>query len=694
MMRRSILLIALGFLAWAALPATTPASTNEEPPDPSVLREKGIEILASGPVHEAFAEPYTGKAQPTPAIPNAPPKQVDEIPPDQKPEGEVQWIPGYWQWDEERKDYIWVSGFWRKPPPGRRWMPGHWKQTAEGYQWAPGFWADNGQKNMNLLPQPPEQLEIGPTVPAPSEDYQYVPGTWLYRGDGFAWRPGFWTLGRPGWVWCPARYVWTPNGYIFVDGYWDFCPEDRGLLCAPVWFDRPLFRLSGWCYQPCFFWRSSCFFDSLFIRPGCGNYFFGNYFDPFWAGRGFCPWFGWRIGGHACDPFFNYARWNNRRNPGWEQGVQNQFAARQRGDFVRPPRTLSEQNAVVQNIQNINVGGKNNQVNATIANSIARAGKDSTIDQVSVLAPLNRAKQSDTKLQRISDQDREVARMSAHDLQRQGRERELREGNVVGLNGDKLSQISRPVKVELPQASVRSTAGTGRVDTPPPPAQSDVRLGSTSPAQGVPLKLGPAPNPPGLNVNTNPVSPNVNVNPNANVNPLNDKAKPRNDPPGRDSLKTLIDGMPAMPSVGAGKLDPRRTDSGLPKTEFKAGSQPPPTGNTGPAKAEFKAAPASNTNPGPASITNPAPPKVEFKAGSQPSISNPSTPKVELRSSPAPAPPVANSPPPSAPRILTPSAPSAAPAAPRISAPSAPRISAPSPGPSRPAAPAGGGRKK
>ncbi len=37
--------------------------------------------------------------------------------PDQKPEGtNVQWIPGYWSWDDERKDYLWVSGFKRDVP--------------------------------------------------------------------------------------------------------------------------------------------------------------------------------------------------------------------------------------------------------------------------------------------------------------------------------------------------------------------------------------------------------------------------------------------------------------------------------------------------------------------------------------------------------------------------------------------------
>ncbi len=58
-------------------------------------------MLAKGPVHEAFATTAEAPAE-TPTVKKQPPEPIEELPPDQKPEGDnVQWIPGYWSWDEE-----------------------------------------------------------------------------------------------------------------------------------------------------------------------------------------------------------------------------------------------------------------------------------------------------------------------------------------------------------------------------------------------------------------------------------------------------------------------------------------------------------------------------------------------------------------------------------------------------------------
>src|SRR5437899_766287 len=114
----------------AALEGTAPAA--EAPPVP-----KGVEVMTRGPIHEAFATPTT-PPEPTQPIPKRPPAPITELPPDEKPEGNVLWIGGYWAWDEDRNDFLWVSGIWRAVPPGRQWVAGYWREQGDNWQWAPG----------------------------------------------------------------------------------------------------------------------------------------------------------------------------------------------------------------------------------------------------------------------------------------------------------------------------------------------------------------------------------------------------------------------------------------------------------------------------------------------------------------------------------------------------------------------------
>jgi hypothetical protein len=54
-----------------------------------------VEVLTRGPVHEAFAATVTFDPEPGFIAPRTPPDLIEELPPEQKPEGDnVEWIPG------------------------------------------------------------------------------------------------------------------------------------------------------------------------------------------------------------------------------------------------------------------------------------------------------------------------------------------------------------------------------------------------------------------------------------------------------------------------------------------------------------------------------------------------------------------------------------------------------------------------
>ena len=207
----------------------------------------GAQVLTRGPVHEAFAGMVTFNPEPGIVATKAPPAVIEELPPEERPEGDhVAWIPGYWAWDDERSDFLWVSGTWRALPPGRQWMAGYWGQTTQGYQWTSGYWADATAREATYLPPPPATVEVGPNIASPSMDYGWSPGCWVWYEGRYAWRPGYWAQGRVDWDWCPAHYVWTPRGYIFVGGFWDYPIEQRGILFAPVYFDSGVYARRGY----------------------------------------------------------------------------------------------------------------------------------------------------------------------------------------------------------------------------------------------------------------------------------------------------------------------------------------------------------------------------------------------------------------------------------------------------------------
>ena len=241
---------------------------EREAPRSRTEAEVGVQVLTRGPVHEAFAETVTFDPEPGILVSKAPPATIEELPPDQKPEGaNVAWIPGYWGWDDERSDFLWVSGVWRMLPPGRQWVPGYWGRSTQGFRWTSGYWAKANVSEVEYLPEPPATVEVGPNITASSVDQTWLPGCWVWQQGRYAWRPGFWAAVEPDWVWFPAHYVWAPRGYVFVDGYWDYSIGRRGVLFAPVYFDAGVYRRPGFSYSPTTVIDLGVFASHLFLRP-------------------------------------------------------------------------------------------------------------------------------------------------------------------------------------------------------------------------------------------------------------------------------------------------------------------------------------------------------------------------------------------------------------------------------------------
>jgi hypothetical protein len=322
-----------------------PVGPGAAPVSPAAVG-MATDVLTHGPLHEAFAEPVnTGKVASL-IIPKRPPDAIGEVAPDAKPadEGAI-WIAGYWTWDDERKDFIWASGLWRVPPPGHRWVAGYWAQVPNGYQWAPGFWIPTGSRRLTYYPEPPTSAEHGPTGSAPSPDKVWNAAYWHW-GDGcYECCAGSWVTATADWIWTAPSYYWSPTGWVFVDGYWDYPLERRGMLFAPVSFDGQIYRRPGFSFSPAFALDTSGLPLYLFVRPNYAHYYFGDYFAAANDDLGIYPWYAaGQYASYNYDPLFSfYAWWYQGSNPGWAGSLRGWHDYYRANPDQRPPRDLASQ---------------------------------------------------------------------------------------------------------------------------------------------------------------------------------------------------------------------------------------------------------------------------------------------------------------------------------------------------------------
>lgn len=551
----------LSIFAAALLISST--SFGQDPPD----IPKEYDVATRGPVHEAFAQPIDLKPEAGPAVPKAPPAPVEELPPEQQPEGnDIEWIPGYWAWDGEENNFLWVSGFWRDAPPGRKWIPGTWQEAEDGWHWTPGFWAPEESETVNYVPPPPETLEAGPTTAAPSETHNWIPGYWVWRDTRFFWRPGFWCAYQSNWVWCPPRYCWTPAGCVFIDGYWDHPYHLRGVLFAPVRFHSTAL-VAGFHYSPYYSIRSDFLMTSLFVGPARRHYYFGDYFHDNYQRAGFTAWIDFQPVRGVYDPSYSYYRTAYRGHPEWTQNLNSVYRGRYNGDIARPPTTLVQQQKVINNITNKNVNvTKNvnitNVQNVTVVEPVTRIN-NTEITALSSLATTKKGTADSPtparqlKMRDLQKEQRSSIVQNVEESRRMEKHRRDTEAKLLEDGGvtPKRMAASAP-RLELPRSKV--------VKDPAPKGKSPAARSKAPESPRVPQEIERDP--------PKEVKPPPVIRPPA-------RKKEKDDPPPMKKVDPLPKGKGGFPLPPTKEVIPPKKDNPPPKVA------PPPKKDNPPPKA-------------------------------------------------------------------------------------------------------------
>ena len=338
---------------------------------PPIPPEEEPEVLTRGPVNEAFAQPVNIDEDNGFTAPEEPPPDIEETLPEERPDGEqYEWVPGYWAWDTDRNEYIWVSGCWRAVPPGKYWVPGYWTEVEDGWRWVAGYWASAGVREIEYLPPPPAVTYVDPPVSTAS-DRIWVPPCWYWHNGHYTLRSGYWIDAREDWVWIPSHYVWTPRGYVFVNGHWDYQLRNRGILFAPVYFPGHIHGRVRFSYSLSIVVDIGNLEFGLFTRPRYMHYYFGDYYDSFYIGIGIFPWFECVTRHTWYDPIYLHDRWRHRKhNPDWWRKERHEFARRRADKKLRPPRTYREMEHRVHNMNGSQ--RKNFEIAAPMKNIVER----------------------------------------------------------------------------------------------------------------------------------------------------------------------------------------------------------------------------------------------------------------------------------------------------------------------------------
>ena len=346
-------------------------------------------------------------------------------------------------------------------------MAGYWATTTQGYQWTSGYWADAAAQETTYLPPPPATVEAGPNIAAPSVDYGWTPGCWIWYQGRYAWSPGYWVQGRADWDWTPAHYVWTPRGFIFVGGFWDYPVERRGVLFAPVYFESGVYSRRGYSYSPMIVIDLGVFTDHLFLRPRYQHYYFGDYYAESYVQGGFYASFSFQSGRYGYDPIFSHQSWEHRQDREWEHSVETSYQYRRDHEAARPPRTWAAERAINPNT------AESRQNHVLVATSF---------DQM--------AKRNDSpmRFQPVAGPERQQLAQRGQEVQKSRDQRRTVEAQAVDTAVRKPGGVIEPAKVTLPRSPIvakpvnqlRGNQSPPKAQQAPKPVLNPARSGTRS----------------------------------------------------------------------------------------------------------------------------------------------------------------------------------------------------------------------
>jgi hypothetical protein len=539
-----------------------PAAVADMPAD----GQPGTQAMTRGPIHEAYAEPvHSGSVQPI-MVPGRPPAAINEVTPDIKPAAEnALWIDGYWSWSDDRRDFIWVSGVWRVPPPGQQWVPGYWTEVPGGYQWVAGFWNPIRTEDVTYYPEPPASTEEGPTGTPPSANDLWVPGCWLWQESRYVWRPGYWAPGTPGWVWEPSSYYWSPSGWVFVNGYWDYPLDRRGVLFAPVYFTQTMYLRPGFTYQPEIVINPSILTFALFVRPRYSHYYFGDYYAASYNQLGIYPWFSLHSHRHyTFDPLFSYYRWyHGQQGPAWLDNLQAWDRYYREHPQQRPPHDWVTQRRLL-----VEAGNRPDRKFLAIGEPL-RSWRDNPN------SPLRLASISPEQQQMIGDAGRRRRELTNQRLVVETKRRENLVGTTTGVAPKVPERVPLPgIANVLPGASQGIMGGRQGMTAGPqgvtgaPEGMRGARVGelpqeTTRRSNVPPLSATRPGQPEGIRQGTLPRETFKPINPPSNLSPSNSPpatGAPRNQPFGGE--RRVIPGRPGGTPDGTVPGRPQGTRDG------------------------------------------------------------------------------------------------------------------------------------